>query len=110
MANSPTISRAEQALRRLAALNRFALELNALGRRAGLHNRIPWRERLASLPPDAVPLTAEEIKARGWNVGPLPAEPAAPVAVAEVHEAEPRYPARKPARTVARKPKDKRKP
>jgi hypothetical protein len=110
MANSPTISRAKQALRRLAALNRFALEMNALGRRAGLHNRTPWRERLTSLPPDAVPLTPEEIQARGWNVGPLPPEPGGagePAAAAEVREAYPCCRTRKSTRTAARKPKDK---
>ena len=84
MANSPMISRAEKAIRRLAELNAFAFEINQIGRRAGLHNRIPWRERLEQLPPNAVPLTAEEIAARGWHVG-----SAAPAA--EVRETAPQY-------------------
>lgn len=100
MANSPMISRAEKAIRRLAELNAFAFEINQIGRRAGLHNRIPWRERLERLPPDAVPLTAEEIAARGWHVGPLPPEPAA---AAEVRETPPPYRSRKPARTATRR-------
>jgi hypothetical protein len=80
----PVVTPAEQALRRLQALNRFVFELNQIGRRAGLHNRIPWRERLERLPPDAVPLTAEEIAARGWHVGNV-----APAA--EVQETAPPY-------------------
>ncbi len=48
------ISRAEKALRRLEELNTFAFELNQAGRRAGLHDRVPWRERLEQVPPDAV--------------------------------------------------------
>lgn len=55
MADSPMISRAERALRRLDGLNTLAYELNRLGRRAGLHDRVPWRERLDQVPDNAVP-------------------------------------------------------
>ena len=75
----PAVTPAERALIRLQALNRFVFALNEAGRRMGLHNRIPWRERLERLPPDAVPLTAEEIAARGWHVGNDAAAPAAEV-------------------------------
>ena len=56
MADSPTISRVEQALRRLDGLNTLAYEMNRLGRRAGLHDRVPWRERLERPPDNAIPL------------------------------------------------------
>ena len=50
----PTETQVDRALRRLTELNNFAFELNQAGRRAGLHDRVPWRERLEQVPPDAV--------------------------------------------------------
>ena len=50
----------DRALRRLTELNNFVFALSEAGRKAGLHNRIPWRERLEQPPPDAVPLYPEE--------------------------------------------------
>ena len=59
MEKKRTISQAERALRRLEELNNFAFRMCEWGRENGMHNRIPWKERLNYLPPDAVPLYPE---------------------------------------------------
>ena len=59
MDENRTISPAERALRQLEELNNFAFRMCEWGRENGVHDRIPWKERLNSLPPDAVPLYPE---------------------------------------------------
>jgi hypothetical protein len=72
MAGNRATSHAEAAVRRLAELNAAAFHLCDWGRRQGLHHRIPWRERLAELPPDAVRVA-----------GPAPDLPAVPMVKVE---------------------------
>lgn len=50
-----TTNRVDVTLERLAALNRFVLELNRAGRLAGLHRHDPWHERVVGCPEGAVP-------------------------------------------------------